>query len=169
MARRGGADPWVDWIKFRVKNSSNSTLMCNIQLSLIDKMVIDGVELTPVNYYDFGDTTTYHDVYVLVNDFSATLDAMKIWQNSTISYADYPSKITKFGEGTLRNIGASQRCDVAIRSEIYPTFGPYNWVGWTAGHLYVPEGVYDDYVAANVITTSHIHKLEDYPYEWTNY
>lgn len=166
LMEMGNKDQWKDWIKLYIRNSGSNNLICNIKLTTISKMMIDGEEVTPVNYYTFGDTD-YHDVRILINGTKLYGAVNSIWQNYTVRYADYPAKITEYEAGLLRNLGASQRVDTAIRAEQYPTFGTYNFYGWTLGHLYVPASLYDDYIAAAPIPTARIHLLSEYPYTFS--
>lgn len=162
-------DPYKDWVKFRVRNYGTETLINNLDLSQISRMLIDGVDTTPVNYYNFGDTD-YHDVFVLVIDYDVPLNSIAnvLWKNYILRYADFPAKLIHFGVSVLRNMGAAQRSDVALRAEILPSFNTpnYNFYGQTLTHFYVPSDLMSNYQSISNIPASRIHPLEEFPHSW---
>lgn len=154
-------DPYVDWVKLRTRNVSSGYNCYRCASSNIDKMLVDGVEVTPRQLYDFGDTN-YHDVYLLFKNLTSLPDQTFNLSNYTRIKVDIPASFVTFGQSTLRGNGASNRVDVIIRATTYPTFEEYNFISWTSGHLWVPDSIYDTYVSNAPISVARIHKLSDW-------
>lgn len=167
----GGSDPFANYVKLKTKNSSSASasngnvLSSTTVVSYVDKMLVDGAEITPTNYYDFGDSN-YHNVYILFKDIT-TIPSGALWTaNYTANFCDIPECYTIFENSALRGHGASGRYDTIIRSNVMPTFGNYNFLAWTLGHLWVPDHLIEDYKL--VVGTSlgsdyaRLHKLSDW-------
>lgn len=165
-AGRGGEDPYAGWVKISTKNASGADRNCfYCGVSEISRMIVDGVEVSPTRLYDFGDSN-YHDVFLLPTTPTALGDNTLCLSNFTIRAADIPANYTTFGDSALRALGASQRVDTAIRATTMPTFGNYNWISWTVGHLYVPSDLMSAYITLTGINSSRVHSLEEYPYNF---
>lgn len=169
----GGSNPFANYVKLKTKNSSSASASSGNILSntsvvpYVDKMLVDGVEITPTNYYDFGDSN-YHNVYILFKDIT-TIPNWAFWTaNHTGNFCDIPECYIIFENNSIRGHGGSDRYDTIIRSKTMPTFGIYNFMGWTLGHLWVPDHLIEDYKA--IVGTSlgsnyeRLHKLSD----WTS-
>lgn len=168
MAGRGGEDPYADWVKIRTRNYGTNRNCFRCAASYVSRMLVDGVEVTPVGTYDFGDSD-YHDVFLLFNDITSLPKTALYLDNYTATHKDIPACVASVSEEALRNSGASEGCYVAIRAASMPTFDRYNFLGWTRGNLYVPSNLIADYKTLTGLADSKIHPLEDYPYQWPKY
>lgn len=165
----GGNDKFAEYVKLRTKNSSAASVSIgNIlnnanMVSYVDKMFVDGIEITPTHYYDFGDSN-YHDVYILYKD---TTTVVGIWTaNYTANLCDIPENYINFDNGAIRSHGSSGRYDTIIRAKTLPTFKQNNFIGWTLGHLWVPDNLFEDYKTAvgSSLGSNYerLHKLSDW-------
>lgn len=156
-----GGDPFANWVKIKTKNNGTNKNCFRARVSDVSRMAVDGVEVTPSQYYDFGDSD-YHIVHLLYNNPTMIPDNGVYQDNYTAIAKDIPAIYTSFGEQALRGSGASGKCSVAIRATTMPTFGPYNWIGWTVGTLYVPAELIADYKALTGFADSKIKPLSEF-------
>jgi hypothetical protein len=133
-------------------------------LSTVETMLVDGVEVTPVRTYDFGDTAV-HDVYIKFKNVTTIPPSAFNNGNYSRTFLDIPECVKQIGGEAIRGTGASEKSIVIIRSKTMPTFGPYNQYGWTLGQLYVPDSLYDSYIAQGAfgykIGVSKVHKISE--------
>lgn len=161
LLKMGGGDPFANWVKIKTKNygTNKNCFLCNV--SYVSRMAVDGVEVTPSQYYDFGDSD-YHIVHLLYND-PITIPESGVYQDNYTSIAkDIPAIYTSFGNSALRGSGSSGICAVAIRATTMPSFGLYNWRGWTRGTLYVPTELIEDYKALTGWADNKVRPLSEF-------
>ena len=164
-------DPYAAYVKMKTRNSSQSGnynilgQMYHMGYDVstwVEQMLVDGVEITPTRSYTFDDSN-YHDVYILFKDITKLDESAFQLGNYSVKFIDIPESFVTFGVSAIRALGGSQRVDILIRSTTYPTFGTNNNLGHIKGHLWIPDNLYDDYIASPVgFSAANIHKLSDW-------
>lgn len=163
MQSASAPDPYAGWIHMRTKN--NGTNSCIVYTAAacsanVARMLVDGVEVTPAYNYQFGDSSV-HTVYLLLNSDTSLANNLFFVSNYTISYLWIPASYTTVGNGTFRNLGASQVVNVLINS-VPTSVGTTNTTGRTLGNTYVPDGHIDEVKALNMANNSKVYNLSDY-------
>lgn len=184
MGSKGEDDPWAglpNGIRIRTQNAlkpsgfGSTNIVGDVgQLSNINELYIDGVQVTPVANYVFDDDTP-HNVLIVPKNFTDTLPPIIGYYNaSPISYIDIPENVTNIFMQALRGFDTAIDCALIIRSKSVVTFGNANFTGTPSkGTIYVPTNLVDGYKALFTAGNNNfpagyvdrIFALEDSPYK----
>ena len=151
-------------IRLVVKNGNRPNIWGNRDLSYIQRMVVDGQDVTPVANYEFADSE-YHEVLLYLWDNTTLPNNAFNIGNFTRKIIDIPSTYVNFGGESIRGIGGDQLSDLIIRSKVMPSFGLYNQYGHTVGTLYVPSSLIEAYTELNLNFGRGIYAIEESEYK----
>ena len=158
MGSKGSDDPWAglpNGIRVKTQNSlvqsgfgANNIVGDVGQLSNINELYIDGVQVTPVANYVFDDNNP-HNVLIVPKNFSNSLaPIIGYYNNSPISYIDLPENVTDVSVQSIRGFDSGTDCILVLRSKSVITFGNANFTGTPSkGTIYVPANLVDGYKA----------------------
>lgn len=153
-------------IKLITKNTSSGYNVWGGNLSFVDRMFVDNVEVTPVQNYTFEDNNE-HEVLIYVNTKLKVPDKA-MWLENVALLVDIPSQFISIGSESLRNLGnVSPSSVLIIRSTTMPYIGQYNQYGQTLCDLYVPQALISNYTSLNLGFRS-INAIEGSIYEINN-
>lgn len=98
-------DIYAEFVKLKTKNvASGRNVLGDVNLSTVEKMLVDGTEITPTkDNYVFPDDN-YHDVYILFKNITTIPNSAFMVANYTINYIDFPPCYTNFGNSSIRNL-----------------------------------------------------------------
>lgn len=151
-------------IRLVVKNGNSPNIWGNRDLSYIQRMVIDGQDVTPVNNYEFADSEFHEVLLYLLDNTTVPNDAFNLGL-FTRKIIDIPSSYVNFGDQSIRGIGGDKKADLIIRSKVIPTFGVYNQYGHTLGTLYVPNSLIEAYTELGLGFGNRIYAIETSEYK----
>ena len=116
-------DPYADYLKlvYNVENTDEPTNLFyyyywdeedngGIDLSLVDKMIVDGNEISPVTEYHFQ-STGEHEVYVKFVD-QTTIPREAFFRCSEIATVTIPKSVTTIGESVFENCEGLQSVSI---------------------------------------------------------
>ena len=150
MANKGGEqDPFKDWITCYVyvatANSSRTLNANGYGSSVIDRMIVDGEEITPVTSMTFA-TTGNHPVKILLKDKTAI--PAKYFNAGHFRNMVAPACVTSIGTDCFRNYGTNNSSTMTFLATTPPTLSSDPFYNRHGNPVYVPSASLSAYQTA---------------------